>query len=188
MRVTEHTTLVTPRLRLRIWNEGDRNNFADLNADPIVMADLGGPLNIAESNRKLERYTETIKQNGYGRWLVETKEGEFLGYCGVMPVRHSHPMESHDEIGWRLVREAWGKGYATEAGLAVLHDVFSRVQLSEIVAYTAPENLRSQAIMNRLRMMREPTRDFIIADHRLGQWKGLVWSINAKLLNLYGTR
>lgn len=83
--------------------------------------------------------------NGYGRWLVETPSGEFLGYCGVLAVGDEHPLGTHQEIGWRLARRAWGFGFATEAAPAALIDVFRRMELQEILAYTAPDNLRSQA-------------------------------------------
>lgn len=142
------------------------------------MRDLGGPLDRRESNRKLERYIAAFETNGYGRWLIETLDGEFIGYCGVMPVRDQHPLGPHDEIGWRLCRRAWGKGCATEAARAALVDVFERVRLREVLAYTAPDNLRSQAVMKRLELERDASRDFTLQSDR-GIWRGLVWSARA---------
>src|SRR5262249_54153886 len=130
----------TERLRLRVWGEADRDHFAALNADPIVMNDLGGPLSRDDSEAKLDRYLKAWRSHGYGRWLIETITGEFLGYCGVMPVRGDHPIGIHDEIGWRLIRRAWGHGYATEAARAALIDVFRRVKLIEVLAYTDAQN------------------------------------------------
>jgi RimJ/RimL family protein N-acetyltransferase len=87
----------------------------------------------------------------------------------------AHPIGSHIEIGWRLVRHAWGHGYATEAAVAALNDAFIRVGLAEVVAYTAPDNLRSQAVMTRVRMKRDPSRDFTADYGSIKAWLGLVW-------------
>ncbi|RCS21655.1 N-acetyltransferase [Phyllobacterium salinisoli] len=64
------------------------------------------------------------------------------------------------EIGWRLARVAWGKGYATEAAKAALYDVFTRVGLRKVLACTDRYNLRSQAVIMRLGLERDPSRDF----------------------------
>ena len=172
----------TERLRLRVWEEADRDHFAILNTDPIVMNDLGGPLSRDDSDAKLDRYLKAWGRNGYGRWLVETISGEFLGYCGVMPIREDHPIGIHDEIGWRLIRKAWGHGYATEAARAALIDVFRRVKLIEVLAYTDAQNIRSQAVMRRLGLSRDASRDFAIYSDRLGTWRGLVWMAHENLI------
>jgi RimJ/RimL family protein N-acetyltransferase len=169
----------TERLRLRLWEEADRDHFATLNADRTVMKDLGGPLSHDDSDAKLGRYLKAWESYGYGRWLVETISGKFLGYCGVMPARGAHPIGIHDEIGWRLIREAWGHGYATEAARAALIDVFRRVKLIEVLAYTDAQNIRSQAVMRRLGLRRDASRDFTIDSNRLGTWRGLVWTAGA---------
>jgi ribosomal-protein-alanine N-acetyltransferase len=64
------------------------------------------------------------------------------------------------EIGWRLDRTCWGRGFATEAALATLVDGFSRVGLTEIVSFTAPPNLRSIRVVERLGMTHNPADDF----------------------------
>lgn len=165
----------TPRTRLRCWREADREAFAAMNADSEVMRDLGGPISRAMSDAKLDRYAAAFSRYRFCRWAVEQRDGDFLGYAGVMPVHEGHPLGRHFEIGWRLVRNAWGHGYATEAASAALHDVFTRVGLSEVVAYTAPDNVRSQRVMDRLRLQREPSRDFTANSENVGAWRGLVW-------------
>ena len=146
-----------------------------MHADPEVMHDYGGPISRTQSDAKLDRYMATFRQHGFGRWAVETHEGVFLGYAGVMPSRPGHPLGAHVEIGWRLLRSAWGCGYATEAARAALDDAFSRVGLTEVVAYTSRDNLRSQAVMGRLQMRRDTSRDFTADyDTNVG-WHGLVW-------------
>jgi RimJ/RimL family protein N-acetyltransferase len=165
----------TPRLRLRPWREADRDAFAALNADPEVARDLGGPLSRAASDAKLDRYIAALRQHGFCRWAIEGRTCEFLGYAGVMPVRREHPLGHHDEVGWRLKRDAWGHGYASEAARAALDDVFARIGLIEVLAYTAADNPRSQAVMQRLQLKREPSRDFVAQYERAAVWHGLVW-------------
>ncbi len=129
----------TSRLRLRCWETTDRGAFAAMNADPEVMLDQGGPLSRKASDAKLDRYAAAFTRHGFCRWTVESWEGEFLGYAGVMPSPLEHPLGEHVEIGWRLVRRAWSRGYATEASRAMLKDIHARTGLTEIVAYTAPD-------------------------------------------------
>ncbi|HEV7408521.1 MAG TPA: GNAT family N-acetyltransferase [Bradyrhizobium sp.] len=165
----------TPRTRLRGWREADREAFAAMNAHPEVMLDLGGPIDRATSDAKLDRYVAALNRYGFCRWAIETRNEQFLGYAGVMPAQQDHPLGPHFDIGWRLLRSAWGQGYATEAAGAALHDVFARAGLREIVTYTAPDNLRSQAVMHRLRLQRDPSRDFTAKTDDAGVWHGLVW-------------
>ena len=165
----------TPRTRLRCWREADREAFAAMNAHPEVMRDLGGPISRALSDAKLDRYAAAFNRYGFCRWAIERRDGDFLGYAGVMPAHESHPLGRHFEIGWRLVRSVWGLGYATEAASAALHDVFARAGLSEVVAYTAPDNVRSQRVMDRLRLRRDAQRDFTADNEGVGAWRGLVW-------------
>ena len=170
----------TPRLRLRCWQDGDRDAFAAMHADPAVMHDYGGPISRTESDAKLDRYAMAYRQHGFCRWAVESGEGAFLGYTGIMPSRPDHPIGSHVEIGWRLMRHAWGHGYATEAARAALNDAFTRPGLAEVIAYTAPDNFRSQAVMARLQLQRDPSRDFTADFDSIKAWRGLVWVARAK--------
>ena len=160
----------TPRLRLRCWAETHRDAFAALHADPQVMIDYGGPISRTESDAKLDGYMASYREHGFTRWAIETLSGDFLGYAGAMARGPDHPLGLHVEIGWRLARHAWGFGYATEAARAALTDAFDRVGLDGVIAYTSPDNLRSQAVMERLQMRRNPCRDFTIEG-----WRGLVW-------------
>jgi len=139
-------------------------------ADAVVMADYGGPLSRAQSDAKLDHYAQAYATHGFSRFAVEHEDGGFLGYVGVMPIWPEHPAGPGLEVGWRLVRAAWGQGYATEAARAALADGFARFGWSEVLSYTATDNQRSQAVMGRLGLAREPDRDF---DHQ--GWSGLVW-------------
>ena len=164
----------TLRTRLRCWREADRNAFAALHADPEVMWDEPDPLDRAESDAKFDRYAATFDRHGFTRWALESRDGAFLGYCGLLPSRPAHPLGPHADIGWRLVRSAGGHGYATELAGAALADAFTRCGLKEVIAYTATDNLRSQTVMARLQLRRDPSRDYS-EPYGSGLWHGLVW-------------
>ena len=166
--------LRTARLTLRRWRETDRETFAALNADPEVTGDLGGPLTRSESDAKFDRYVASFERHGFSRWAVEDSAQLFVGYAGVRPSPPDHPLGPHAEIGWRLARPAWGQGYATEAAAAALLDAFTRIGLGEVLAYTSHDNARSQAVMRRLGLQRDPACDFShLYDGK--PWHGLVW-------------
>jgi RimJ/RimL family protein N-acetyltransferase len=165
--------LSTPRLTLRAWRKSDRDAFAAMHADSDVMLDLGGPFDRSQSDAKFDRYVTAFVQNGICRWAIEGIGGAFVGYAGVMLRPDvSHPLGIHADAGWRLIRSAWGRGYATEAAATALKDAFTRTGLTEIFAYTSPDNPRSQAVMARLGSQRAPDRDFVLAECG---WRGLVW-------------
>ena len=126
------------------------------------------------SDAKLDRYVAAFDQCGITRWAVESSGGYFLGYVGLMPSRPAHPLGPHADIGLAAAAVRVGNGYATEAAEAALHDAFMRCGLTEVLAYTTPDNLRSQAVMARLRLRRDASRDF---SEPLGPrvWHCLVW-------------
>jgi RimJ/RimL family protein N-acetyltransferase len=145
-----------------------------LNAAPEVTWDLGGPLDRTESDAKFDRYVATFERNGFCRWALEDLSGQFLGYTGVMPSRPGHPLGPHADIGWRLVRAAWGQGYATEAAKASLRDAFARAGLKEVLAYASADNVRSRAVIQRLNMQRTASLDYS-EPLGAGMWQGMVW-------------
>jgi RimJ/RimL family protein N-acetyltransferase len=145
-----------------------------MSSDPEVMADLGGPYDHAESAAKFEKYLSAYERFGFSRWVVEDSENRFVGYAGIMPSPPDHPLGVHVEVGWRLVRSAWGKGYATEAARAALTDTFKRHGFAEVLSYTSADNKRSQAVMTRVGLKRDESLDF---SHKYTTltWRGLVW-------------
>jgi len=175
----------TDRLTLRKWRESDRDAFAVLNAAPEVTQDLGGPLSRSASDAKFDRYVAAFELRGFCRWALEDSSGQFLGYTGVMPSRPGHPLGPHADIGWRLMRAAWGRGYATEAATASLRDVFERAQLKEVLAYTSVDNVRSLAVIQRLKLQRAASLDY---SEPLGarMWQGMVWVARPEVLEPVG--
>jgi RimJ/RimL family protein N-acetyltransferase len=85
---------------------------------------------------------------------------DFIGFVGLsVPTFEAH-FTPCVEIGWRLAQEHWGQGYATEAARAAIDFGFQKFELSEIVSFTVPDNLRSRAVMERIGMTRSPADDF----------------------------
>ena len=168
--------LQTARLKLQPWRERHRESFAALHADPEVMADQGGPVSRTASDAKFDRYRAAYERSGISRWAVEDGHGCFIGYAGVMSRPDpGHPLGPHHEIGWRLVRSAWGQGYATESARTALEHAFRALGGAEIISYTSSTNRRSQAVMARLALRRDPSRDFTAEYGGVGRWEGMVW-------------
>ncbi|MFF9915912.1 GNAT family N-acetyltransferase [Streptomyces sp. NPDC013457] len=154
------TELATDRLTLRRWRDSDLEPWARMNADPEVREHLGDLLTRDQSDASVARFQAEFDQRGYGWWAVEVRAtGEFIGFAGLDRVDDGMPFNGV-EIGWRLARSAWGQGYATEAALAVLSYGFDTLGLPEILAVTTSTNLRSQAVMRRIGMTRNPADDF----------------------------
>lgn len=154
-------TLATARLRLRPWRDDDLPAFAALNADPDVMAHLPGPLDRAGSDAMAARIGEHFRRRGFGFWAVEVPGvAPFAGFVGLAIPRFEAHFTPCIEIGWRLARDYWGRGYATEAARVALDFGFRELDLAEVVAFTVPANLPSRAVMERLGMARSPADDF----------------------------
>ena len=147
----------TARLRLHQWQDSDFPTFAQMNADPIVMDWLGEPLDRASSDALAHRLRTFMRNRGWGVWAIELPQTQtFIGFTGLNIPTVPLPFKAHVEIGWRLAPAYWGQGYATEAALEALRIGFEILNLPEIVAFTATCNLRSQAVMDRLHMRRQP--------------------------------
>jgi len=165
MQETSGPTLETPRLILRPWREADLPAFAALNADAEVMAHLPARLAREESDALAARIVSHFEAHGFGLWAVEGKGGPpFAGFTGLQRVALEVPFAPCIEVGWRLARAQWGRGYAREAASAALSFGFGALGLDEIVSFTVPENERSWSLMQRLGMTHDAADDF---DHPL---------------------
>ena len=143
----------TRRLILRLWREADREPFARLNADPLVMRYFPACLTHAESNSMVDRIHAHYKTHGFTLYAAERRDtGDFIGFVGLaVPAFHAH-FTPCVEIGWRLAAAHWNQGFATEAAQAVLHHAFGFLGLPEVVAFTVPANLPSRRVMEKAGM------------------------------------
>ena len=151
--------LHTARLVLRRWREDDLAPFAALNADPVVMEHFPSTLTRAESDRLVERISAGFLEHGFGLWAVEVLGvAPFIGFTGLSAPTFDAHFTPAVEIGWRLAREHWGKGYATEGAQAAL--AAGAFGLDEVVSFAARGNLRSRRVMERLGMSHDAADDF----------------------------
>ena len=130
-------------------------------ADPRVMEYFPATLDRVRAESMAVEVRERLERDGYGWWALEVKGG--AAFAGAI-VLQEIPFEEHftpaTEVGWWLAYEHWGNGYATEGARAALDFAFGELRRSEIVAITTPVNLRSQRVMQRLGMTRDPIDDF----------------------------
>jgi RimJ/RimL family protein N-acetyltransferase len=141
----------TPRLSLRRWRQRDRAPFAAMCADPEVMRYFPAVQTQAQCDAAIDRWNAQLAERGWSNWAVERRDdGGFIGFVGLTMPRAALPCSPCVEIGWRLRREAWGQGFATEAAAACLHVGFERLGLAQIHSFTALPNRPSMAVMERI--------------------------------------
>lgn len=152
--MTDIIEIKTDRIRLRQWRKTDWPEFAKLNADPEVMQYFPKPLSTEESNNMANKIRNLIAGRGWGMWAAEeVKQRKFMGFVGLNTPTQDLPFTPCVEIGWRLAKNFWGHGYATEAGQVVLKVAFETLKLPQVFSFTSVANKKSQAVMKRLKMV-----------------------------------
>ncbi len=147
------TDLTTERLLLRSWKDSDLEPFYRLNADPDVMRYFPKRLSRTESNELAAEIQRRIDLNGWGFWALEDRAtGASIGFTGLNRPTDDLPCNPCVEIGWRLAKAHWGKGYASEAAAKALAFAFEELGLDEVVAFTAVQNEPSRRVMRRIGM------------------------------------
>lgn len=153
-------TLRTERLLLRPWRESDREPFAEMNADANVMEYFPSVNTREESDAAVDRIVARMEEQGFGLWAVEVPGvADFIGFIGLNPADRvlGRPVL---EVGWRLLAQHWGRGYATEGARASLAYAFDDLKRDEVVSFTTIANARSRHVMEKLGMTRRPEEDF----------------------------
>ena len=145
--------ITTARLRLRRWKTADLPVFETMNRDPEVMEYFPAPLSPEATLKLYDRIQKHFEEHGFGLYaLEETVSGAFIGFTGFMIPSFSASFTPCVEIGWRLRKEHWGKGLATEAALACLEYGFGELGFTEVLSFTSIHNRRSENLMRRIGM------------------------------------
>ncbi|XQY91402.1 GNAT family N-acetyltransferase [Metabacillus sp. HB246100] len=143
----------TERVRLRRWKEEDLEPFGQLNADQEVMRYFPSTLSKEETKAFQRVIQKEFDEYGYGLYAVEEKDSQaFIGFIGFHRATFEADFTPCIEIGWRLKKEVWGKGYATEGARACLKFGFDELGFQDVYSFTTERNEPSKRVMNKLGM------------------------------------
>jgi [ribosomal protein S5]-alanine N-acetyltransferase len=158
--------LQTARLGMRRWKPSDLEVFTAMNQDPEVRKYFPQLLTPAESAESIARLEAFFDEHGFTFYAVDvlagaadavdtagaTDAGMFIGFVGLYRPNFDSWFTPCVEIGWRLRREAWGHGYATEAATECLRFGLEDLGLERIYSFTAAPNVRSARVMQKIGM------------------------------------
>lgn len=155
---TENLTyiILTKRLGLRKWSDADFLPFAAMNKDKEVMKYFPKTLSDEETAALINRINAHFGKHGFSLFAIEklaTKE--LIGFAGFMIPSFKSFFTSCVEIGWRIKKEEWNKGYATEAAKACLHYGFKTLQFEKVYSFTSAINVKSENLMKKIGMTKE---------------------------------
>ena len=153
----------TPRLRFREWRDDDLAFARALFGDSRVTALVGGPFDDAQIAARLGAELATQRAHGYAYWPIALRDhdGVDIGCCGLKP-RDATSLE----LGYYLLPEFWGGGYAVEATRAVAAHAFEAFGVAELFALHHPENYGSGRVLDKA--------GFIYSHHELYPPTGLM--------------
>ena len=139
------------RLGFRTWKMQDKIPFAQMNIDQRVMEFFPHPLSTAQSDAFLQRIQNAFDERGYGLYAVEElKSKQLIGFIGFIYQTFEADFTPCVEIGWRLLPDFWGKGYATEGATACLNHGFYQLGFQSVYSFTAVVNNRSEKVMKKI--------------------------------------
>ena len=141
------------RLGFRTWKEGDVRQLAAINADSKVMEYFPKPLSFDETHAFIKRLQNHNTENGYTYFAVEVlKRKELIGFIGLLHQCFESDFTPATDIGWRLKKSAWGKGYATEGAERCLAYAFRDLKLEKVIATCPLVNKKSEKVMKKIGM------------------------------------
>jgi len=171
--------LETERLLLRKPQLDDVDAALEYISDPEVMRFIGGlgEGDRAAAQRSVEMWIARWEANGFGQFsIVRREDGRWVGRAGLLvwdrsvwlPSTLREAVDPEIELGWTLVREHWGHGYATEAARAARGWAFREAGVERLISLISPENVRSIRVAERLGAAPTETVD-------LGEYPAVVW-------------
>lgn len=143
----------TARLKIQPFLASDLDALYQMESDPLVKRFTGGTLTRDETAQLLHTFISTVAQTGLGALTLKLKaSGQLVGLGGLYPSSAESATTPEGELFFGLAQSAWGNGYATEAGHALIAAGFQEFGFQQIIATVHPENTRSIQVLERLGM------------------------------------
>ena len=158
------------RLGFRNWQETDVEPMAAINADPDVMEFFPGTKTLQETKKFIERMQQQMGARGYCYFAVDKLEdGAFIGFIGLSYQTYEADFNPCVDIGWRLRKNEWNKGFATEGAKRSLDYGLNELGLNKINCIAPKINLRSENVMKKIGMtkVKEFIHPMLLHDDRL---------------------
>ncbi len=148
------------RLGFRNWKKNDLTEFAKMNADLSVMEHFPKPLTKSETAELIDRLKNHYNKNAYTYFATEILEsGEFIGFIGLAFQEYKTDFTPAVDIGWRLKKSAWGKGFATEGAKKCIEFAFDELNLDRVISICTKRNFKSENVMIKIGMKKRLTFD-----------------------------
>lgn len=161
--------LKTNRLGLRNWLPSDQAPFFEMCQDPEVMRHFPSTLSAEETKDLIKRLMNHFNDFGYTYFaLDELETGDFIGFGGLLNQTWESDYTPCVDVGYRLKKSAWGKGYATEVATACVENAWSTFGIKEVLSFTTDTNKASEHVMKKIGMQYIGTvqHPFITGDDR----------------------
>jgi len=144
------------RLGFRNWTKEDLSEFAKINSDSDVMEHFPKPLTKEETAEFIDRLQKHYEKNGYNYFAAEILDsGELIGFIGLAYQDYETDFTPATDVGWRLKKTAWGKGYATEGAKRCLEFAFEELGLEKVISTCTLRNTKSEHVMQKIGMSKK---------------------------------
>jgi len=144
------------RLGFRNWKDADIPKMISISGDKDVMEFFPAPATPIQTEEFIGRMQTMFSEKGYCYFAVERLEdAAFIGFIGLMYQTYDVPFSPYTDIGWRLGKEFWNKGYATEGASRCLKYAFEDLDLSNIKATAPLVNVKSIRVMEKIGMKKQ---------------------------------
>ncbi len=144
------------RLGFRNWTNNDLKELTEINSDPEVMEHFPSTLSEKETENLMERLKKHYDEREYTYFATDILEtSELIGFIGLAYQTYKTEFSPATDIGWRLKKTAWGKGYATEGAKRCLEYAFNELKMNKIFSICTINNRKSENVMKKIGMTKK---------------------------------